>query len=349
MSALTRTITTVFTLLLIAVLTSCVSLARSTVTPHAPVPPGQDSGALLLDKHRVVESVIKVLPNPLDQAWSPDGKTLYLTHHSAGQISVIRHRQVVRTKYIGRNLTGIAITADGSTMYVGVAGENYVAVIDAKSLAIKHKIPTGRWPLGVRLAKDGRYIAVACYLSNHVEIISTATFEKRVVPVGSNPFYLAISKYGHRVFVANHSSANVTMISVELSKRRALKQKDIFVHVIKTLPVGRQPVCVALSDDEKHLYVANYGSGTVSVVDVPGERIEATWKVSTNPYWVAIHPKRAFVVVSHQRNPAVFLFYSNGKRTRVQMKNGGVNMLFSRDGKRLVVSNFHSQTISIIE
>jgi YVTN family beta-propeller protein len=57
-----------------------------------------------------------------------------------------------------------------------------------------------------------------------------------------------------------------------------------------TVPVGSEPLFLAITPDGKHVYVANYDSSIVSVIDTASNTMTATVPVGTSPNCVAIMP-----------------------------------------------------------
>ncbi len=83
--------------------------------------------------------------------FTPDGKMVLITDLDAGQLLVLDRASRKETKRIamGKTPEGILITPDGSRAYIGVAGDNHVAVVDLKTLEITGKIETGNGPDGM--------------------------------------------------------------------------------------------------------------------------------------------------------------------------------------------------------
>jgi YVTN family beta-propeller protein len=57
-----------------------------------------------------------------------------------------------------------------------------------------------------------------------------------------------------------------------------------------TVAVGNLPIGIAFSLDGKHAYVANEGSGDVSVIRTAKQKVVTTVAVGTNPFGVGIRP-----------------------------------------------------------
>jgi YVTN family beta-propeller protein len=60
--------------------------------------------------------------------------------------------------------------------------------------------------------------------------------------------------------------------------------------VSSTIPVGTQPVAIAITPDSAEVYVVNQGSNSVSVILTASDTVSATVTVGTNPNAIAITP-----------------------------------------------------------
>jgi YVTN family beta-propeller protein len=76
--------------------------------------------------------------------FTPDGKLVLISDLDSGELVVLdasTKREVKRMK-LGRSPEGILITPDGSRAYVAVNGDNWVAVLDLKTLDVTGRIST---------------------------------------------------------------------------------------------------------------------------------------------------------------------------------------------------------------
>src|SRR5262245_61064711 len=73
------------------------------------------------------------------------------------------------------------------------------------------------------------------------------------------------------------------------------------LELVATVDVGRQPKQVAISPDGRLAYVTNFGSGSVSVVDVPARKVLRTLPTGGAPVEVAFAPDGRFVYVTNFR------------------------------------------------
>jgi YVTN family beta-propeller protein len=83
--------------------------------------------------------------------FTPDGKIVLITDLDAGELLVVDvpSRKVTKKIPLGRMVEGILMQPDGARAYVAVNGDNYIAVVDLKTLAVTGRIETGRGPDGM--------------------------------------------------------------------------------------------------------------------------------------------------------------------------------------------------------
>jgi YVTN family beta-propeller protein len=77
--------------------------------------------------------------------FTPDGKLVLISDLDGGDLVVLdvsSKREIKRMK-LGRSPEGILVAPDGERAYVAVNGDNYVAVIDLKTLAVTGRISMG--------------------------------------------------------------------------------------------------------------------------------------------------------------------------------------------------------------
>jgi len=86
--------------------------------------------------------------------FTPDGGLVLISDLGTGDLIVLdaHTRNVTKRMSLGRGAAGILITPDGSRAFVAVSRDNYVAVIDLKTLAAVGRVSTGRDPDGMAWA-----------------------------------------------------------------------------------------------------------------------------------------------------------------------------------------------------
>jgi YVTN family beta-propeller protein len=185
---------------------------------------------------------------------------------------------------------GLALSPGGDRAYVCLSRDNGLGVVDLTTGRLFTTIAVGVAPWDVALSHDG----LTAYVSNwggrlplpgetvapsagtptlidgrgvarsgSISIVDLTTDrEVAQVETGLHPSALALNASGTRLFVANANSDTVSVI--DLLGRRLLQ--TISVHSDMVLPFGSAPTGLALSPDEKTLYVSNGGNNAIGVI-----------------------------------------------------------------------------------
>ena len=111
--------------------------------------------------------------SPICVAISPDGKTLYVTDHTAGNVTILdaagktkRGEVALRGKP-----RGVALSADGDMLYVAEHGAGSVAVIDTAKRQVTSRIRVGQWPSGLAMAPNSNRLYVGNQDSHTVSVV----------------------------------------------------------------------------------------------------------------------------------------------------------------------------------
>jgi YVTN family beta-propeller protein len=102
---------------------------------------------------------------------------------------------------------------------------------------------------------------------------------------------------------------------------------------------------------EPFLYVANYSSNNVSVIDINSNTVIATIPVGSNPYAVAVNPAEARAYVANGGDNAVSVIDTNMNNIIATMPVGDTPtaLAINPSGSRVYVSNFRSYNVSVID
>ncbi len=145
---------------------------------------------------------------------SPDGWTIYATHHDHQCVSAIDLASLCVTPIaLGDSPIGMRLTPDGLQAYV--TNGSSLSVIDTVANEAA-RIPVGDLPRCVRISADGKYAYVSNFGGQSVSIIDTiAQCVAETIDVGGHPEALAVSPDGDRLYVGDYWSGVVTVLSVQ--------------------------------------------------------------------------------------------------------------------------------------
>lgn len=187
---------------------------------------------------------------------------------------------------------GIAVSGDAATVLVCLSRNNALGVVNLGSKTMVAQIPVGVAPFDLVLSPDGTVAYVSDWGGRRPKDnepaadssgtrtlidsrgiaasggVSIVDLKKRLeiayLETGLSASELALSANGKTLFVANCNEDTVTEIDTE--RRRVRRQ--ITVKPDMSLPFGSMPSALALSPDQRTLYVACSGNNAVAVLDI---------------------------------------------------------------------------------
>ncbi len=171
--------------------------------------------------------------------------------------------------------TGLALTPDGNTMVTANnLGDNVTIVrrlrdtrrMERVDLHHPGRLSENIYPYGVVALGKGKdeRAYVSCWNDSSVAVISLSgkSVVRKYITVDRHPTAMTPNAAGTRLFVANSNADSVSVI--DTTTDREIERID--VRLAEDALPGASPESVALSDDEKTLYVANAHSNAVAIV-----------------------------------------------------------------------------------
>ncbi len=219
---------------------------------------------------------------------------IYVTNEHADNVSVINRYtgEVVETIMVGRKPRGIAasFSVTRPRLFIANSGSDNVSVIDPATNRVEQEVPVrfGTEPVDLTVAdisNGKKLLFVANYKSNNVSIVDLATYgELEKIDVGSGPVSLAadppsdtltVNRYlsSHdinelksyrekfiNVYVVNQNSNNVSILRIDIMTGRCVD--------VMNLDVDWDPRSLYVDYIRGRVYVANYGSDKLSVINI---------------------------------------------------------------------------------
>ncbi len=208
---------------------------------------------------------------------SPDGRRLYVTNY--GQLdhrSVTVHDADTLARVDTIDLPGIvvesAVSPDGTTLYVSNFRRNTVQTVDVASHRVIREVSVGERPKILELSRDGRRLYAANWSGRSVTELDARTGQVvRTLSAGNHPRGMALTRRG-RLYVANFSDR-----SIDVYDGPAMTQHRLLNSVC------RVPRHLALSPDERMLYVSCLTDSLVAVLDTRTETVVHRVAVGRSP------------------------------------------------------------------
>jgi DNA-binding beta-propeller fold protein YncE len=217
--------------------------------------------------------------------WSADGARLfvgggfddviYAFDHKGGVLSgkvAFAYPEAAGAARVQRVPAGLAVSKDGSTLYVANSFGHSLATFDAKTGKLVNERDLGKdsYPYGLCLDEGHNRIYASLWGAAKVAIIDL----NNLAVLGhyetqEHPNEMLTAKKGDFLFVANANRNTVTVIDTEKGKA----VETINTAIDPKAPNGSTPSSLALSPDESVLFVANANTNDVAAFNVkqPGE------------------------------------------------------------------------------
>ena len=148
---------------------------------------------------------------------------------------------------------------------------------------------------------------------------------------------IALDQGGKLLYNVNREANSVTVFRVEGGSKGLVKEDEV--------PVGREPVCVAVRSGEA--FVVNSGNSSVSVVDKTrrGYGVVATIPVDPEPRGCALTPDGKKLYVASFTSGTVVVIDTRSKRVSSTIKVGGNPWAIAIVKNRVFVTDFFARLI----
>jgi YVTN family beta-propeller protein len=222
-----------------------------------------------------------------------------------------------------------ALKATGQ-MYVAIAGDNEVIIIDEATYKIVSHIPVGVGPAIILSTPDHSKLLTANWTDNTVSAIDVAEKTSNQLQLTGRPYVIAMAPDGERVY-AGQSDNKIAVINVGLEE------------VEKTFDTSGMAASIIVSSDSKTLYVAELTANALRAVSAEtGEIIHEPIKVGTAPAWITIGPDGSKVYTMNYNSDDITVVDTETFTVEATVKSGeaskGIIGSVVPDGSRLFVT-----------
>lgn len=230
--------------------------------------------------------------------------------------------------------------AAAETLLVGNKSEDTLSVIALASGEELARLPTGKMPHEIAISPDGKQAAVVAYGGTTIDIFDVAARTKlKTIDLSPNqrPHGLLWLSDG-RLVATTEGSESVAVVA-----------PDGTVTSISTGQKGSH--MVAIAPDNRTAYVANIGSGSVSVLDLQDGKKLRDLTIGGKPEGLALAKGGRELWVGDLDAPRVSVWdtATSEKIAEQPVDPVAIRVLASPDGKLIATSNIASGTISLFD
>ena len=231
---------------------------------------------------------------PVEGAYSPDGKYLYVTNYAmygkgysreghdtcspvSGYDTSFLYRinlanyEIDNVYPVGSVPKVVEVTPDNKFVLVSNWCSYDLKVISVDSQKTVKTIKIGRYPRGIAVSNDSKFAYVAEMGGSQIHVINLENFSVSYIPIGSNPRAIVLSPDNSMMYVTMNLSGKVA--SWDLVNNKAGKS-------VKT---GKSARSLAISSDGTALFVVNFVSDTISKVRTSDMKVVQNIKVCNEP------------------------------------------------------------------
>lgn len=250
-----------------------------------------------------------------------------------------------------------ALAAAG-TLVVLNKSDHEAALVDGQTLEIIARLPTGQGPHEAAASPDGRYVYVANYGAfavfregerprmqpgNTITVLDLQTKSVKAtwdLGVYRQPHGIWVSRDGTRVWVTCEGNQAVLELEAATGK------------VLKAWTTGQQTShMVVPTPDERKLYVANIGSGSVTVIDRTNDTVKSI-PTGAGAEGIDVLPDGREVWVTNRAANTISILRVADDSVVATFPSGGevpIRLKFTPDGRQAWVSNARSNTITVFD
>ena len=232
--------------------------------------------------------------SPVEGAYSPDGKYLYVTNYAmygkgfnreghdtcspaSGYDTSFLYRinlenyEIDNVYPVGSVPKVVEVTPDNKFVLVSNWCSYDLKVISVDSQKLVKTIKIGRYPRGIAVSNDSKFAYVAEMGGSRIHVINLEDFSITYIPIGSNPRAIVLSPDNSMMYVTMNLSGKVA--SWDLLNNKAGKS-------VKT---GKAARSLAISSDGTALFVVNFISNTISKVRTSDMKVFQSIKACNEP------------------------------------------------------------------
>jgi YVTN family beta-propeller protein len=325
--------------------------------------------------------------SPTDLALTPDGRMALTANNTANTVSLVEldGGRVVTEKPVGERPFAVAVSPDGRTAVVSNWGSNTVTLLNLApaEFDVAATVPVGEEPRGVAFSRDGKRAFVALSGEDAVVAVDVASRKAAArLDVGVEPWHLDLSTDGKRLAGGSARSGDVTIIDVPTWKEaHAVKLRGKNVRHVACSPDGEWAYVLHNAERGRPTTKSDIDLGWImggrlsrAPLKEEGPReaiaLDPRGKAVGDVDGLAVSPDGKALAITaagtHEvlllRQPLPFVAYGGpgdhiepevlndtARFRRIAVGGRPLGAKFTPDGKRVVVANYLSNSVQVVD
>lgn len=220
--------------------------------------------------------------SPTAVAAGSQGEKLYIAEETAKQVAVfdIGTAKITATIDVPSEPTGLALTGDGSRLYVTCAGaEGSVCTIDAQKLKLLRTLPVGHTPIAPVLSPDEKFVYVCNRFDNDILVIRTEDGKPiKKISALREPVAIAVTPDGAWLYVGNLLPAGPASADSVACNITIINTRTMAFEIDIALPNGSTGLHGLVASPDGRFVFASH---ILARYTVPTTQLERGW-INTN-------------------------------------------------------------------
>ena len=292
-----------------------------------------------------VQEVAETGSMPKGAILSHDGKKFYVTNFGQldkRNVTIYDAHTLAQLDQI--DVPGVivesALSMDGKTLFISNFRRSSVMFVDLASKKVTHEIRTGTHPKVLVASPDGKSLFAANWASKSVSQIDIATADVvRTLNVGKQPRGMAMTKSG-TLYVANFFGD-----SIDVFEGKELDQTH-------RLPACKCPRHLALSPDDKTLFISCLNANQLQAMDVASEAVTHRVAIGNAPKSISVSKDGHYVYSAdygESRSVSVVDTHDWTSRIfKIPAMDRGSGVAVGPDGKHALVTGWYDKHVYLV-
>jgi len=260
---------------------------------------------------------IKVGDNPHGIIASPDRRTLYISVEGTDElvsVDIATNKVTSRVK-VGRAPNEVSITKDGRKVFVPLRNDNAIDVVDATTMKVIDRLKAPAMPHNTYVSANGKHLYLGTMSGSRITIYDTATHKQlNEIAPGDWVRPIALLRDESLAYVALSKLHGFAIVDLKQGKTIRRVEMPPLPPGTEIPPYDTLTHGLALTPDERELYVTSMAGKAIYAFSVPDIKQLARIDVGRFPNWITIGSDGRLVWVSNQLDDTVSAIDTRSKK-----------------------------------